>query len=89
MRFYAGSLTRRGVALFGLAGRKRARALVARADVETIEHAEVGIAYDLQAPQQGQSQRTADAAHNFQRELTPVQRLDTNFNAGFFFAGFH
>jgi hypothetical protein len=76
-------------ALFWLAWREGAGAFVARPDVETIEQAEVGIAHDLEAPQQRQAERAADSAGYFHHEFAAAQRLDTDFDARFFFGGFH
>jgi len=74
---------------FWLARRKRARAFVARAHVETIQLAEVGIADDLEAPQQRQAERPADSANDFQDKRKAAQRLDANVNSRFFLSGFH
>ena len=83
-------LAGRGDVLFlGLAGRKRARAFAARTDVETIELAKVGIAHDLEAPQQRQAQRAADSAQYFHDKWQAAQRLDANVDARFFLSGFH
>ena len=75
--------------LLRLARRKRARAFVARADVEPIELTEVGIAHDLEAPQQRQTQRAPDSAHDFQYKRKAAQWLDANVNRRFFLSGFH
>jgi hypothetical protein len=72
-----------------LAGRKRARTFVARADVETIQLAEVGIADDFEAPQKRQAQRAADSAHDFHYQRQAAQRFDANLDARFVFSGFH
>ena len=74
---------------FWLARRKCARAFVARAYVETIQLTEVGIADDLEAPQQRQAQRPANSANDFQEKRKAAQRLDTNVNSRFFLSGFH
>ncbi len=86
----AGAVRLRGRgALARLAGRKRARAFAARADVQTIEHAEVRIADDFEAPKQGQTQRAADTAGGFHDELATSERLHLNLGLDSFFAGFH
>ena len=72
-------------ALFGLAGGKRTRAFAARAYVQTIEHAEVRIADDLQTPEQSQTQRAADTADDFQNECATAQRSHVNIDLDFFF----
>ena len=72
-----------------LARWKRARAFVARAYVETIQLTEVGIADDLEAPQQRQAERPANSANDFQYKRKAAQRLDTNVNPRFFLSGFH
>lgn len=59
------------------------------ANVEAIEHPEVGIADDLKPPQQCKAERAADAADDFQSKLAAAQWLYTNFDACFFFRGFH
>ena len=83
-------LAGRGDVLFlGLAGRKRARAFTARTDVETIELAKIGIAHDLEAPQQRQAQRAANSAYDFQYQREAAQRFDPNVNRRFFLRGFH
>ena len=74
---------------FWLAGGKRARAFVARANVETIQLTEVGIADDLEAPQQRQAERPANSANDFQYKRKAAQRLDTNVNPRFFLSSFH
>ena len=72
------------------AGRgKRARAFAARANVETIENAEVRIADDFESPQQRQTQRPANCASDFLDQRKTAQRLDANLDAGFIFGGFH
>jgi hypothetical protein len=73
-------------ALLGLAGGKRTRAFVAWPHVQTIEHAEVRIADDLQAPKQSQTQRAADTAGDFQDERATAQRRHFNIDLDFFFA---
>ncbi len=78
-----------GVASFRLAGRKRARAFAARANVETIEQAEVRIADDFESPQQGQTQRPANCASDFLDQRKTAQRLEAKLDAGFIFDGFH
>ena len=78
-----------GVAFFRLAGRKRARAFAARANVETIEKAEVPIADDFESPKQGQTQRPANCSSDFLEQRKTAQRLDESLDAGFIFGGFH
>ncbi len=78
-----------GLALFRLAGRKGARAFAARANVETIEQAKVGIAHDFQSPEQGQTQRAANSASDFPDQAGTAQRLDLKLDALFIFDGFH
>ena len=78
-----------GVAFFRLAGRKRARAFAARANVETIEQAEVRIADDFESPKEGQTQRPSNCASDFLDQSKTTQRLDVDLDAGFLFAGFH
>ncbi len=78
-----------GFALFRLAGRKRARAFAARANVETIEQAEVPIADDFESPKQGQTQRPSNCASDFLDQRKTTQRLDAGLDAGFLVAGFH
>ncbi len=64
------ALAGRGRALFlCLAGRKRARAFVARTDIETIQLAEVSVADDLEAPQQRQAQSCARFRQRFQAQV--------------------
>ena len=70
--------------LFWLAGRKCARAFVARAHVETIELAKVRVAHDLEAPQQCQAQGAANSTDDFQHKRKAAQRLDPNVNPRFF-----
>ena len=72
-----------------LARWKRAGSLVTRAYVETIQLAEVGIAHDLETPQQRQAERPANSAHDFQYKRKAAQRLDANVNSRFFLSGFH
>ena len=72
--------------LLCLAGRECARAFVARTDVETIQLAEVGVADDLQAPEQSQTQRAPDTAGDFQNECATAQRRHVNIDLDFFFA---
>jgi len=76
-------------ALLGLAGGKRTRAFVARPYVQTIEHAEVRVADDLQAPEQSQTECAAGTASHLQDERAPAQRRHLNIDLDFFFAGFH
>ncbi len=77
------------MALLWLAGRESAGAFVARAHVEAIEQAEVGIADDLEAPQQRQTERAADSASDFLDKRKTAQRLDANLDARFLFSAFH
>ena len=72
-----------------LARGKCARAFVARAHIETIQLTEVGIADDLEAPQQRQAERPANSANDFQYKRKAAQRLDANVNSRFFLSGFH
>ena len=74
---------------FWLAGGKRARAFVARPDVQAIEYAEVRVADNFETPEQRQTQCAADSAGNFQDQLAAAERRDANLDRGFFFAGFH
>jgi len=78
-----------GALFLRLARRKRARALVARADVETIQLSEVGIADDFEAPQKRQAQRAADSANDFQDQPRAAQRFDAKLDRRFFLSGFH
>jgi hypothetical protein len=61
---------------------------MARADVETIKQAKIGIAHDFEATEQRQAQCAADPADNFQRKRKAAQRLDANLDARFLFSGF-
>jgi hypothetical protein len=85
----AAALTGGGLPTLRLAGRKRARAFVPRANVEPIEHPEVEIARNLQAPKQSEAEGAADAADDLQRKLAAAQRLDANFDRCFFFRVVH
>jgi len=71
--------------LLGLAGRKRTRAFAARPYIQTIEHAEVRIADNLQTPEQSQTQRAPDTAGDFQNECATAQRSHVNIDLDFFF----
>ena len=72
-----------------LPGRKRTRAFVARPDVETIQLAKVGVADDLEAPQQRQAERAADTANDFHGKRKAAQRFDANVNPRFLLRSFH
>ena len=72
-----------------LAGRERARAFVARTDIETIKLAEVGVADDLEAPQQRQAQRAPDSSDDFHGKWKAEQRFDANVDPRFLLSGFH
>ena len=72
-------------ALLRLAGRKSTRAFAARPYVQTIEHAEVRIADDLQTPEQSQTECAADTAGDFQNERATAQRRHLNIDLDFFF----
>ena len=69
--------------------RERARAFVAWSDVETIQLAEVGVADDLEAPQQRQAECAPDSASDFKRKWKAAQRFDVNVNPRFLLSGFH
>ena len=73
----------------GLAGRESACAFVARTDVETIQLAEVGVADDLEAPQQRQAKRAADSTDDFKRKWKAAERFDANVGPRFLLSGFH
>jgi len=62
---------------------------VARANVETIEKAEVRIPDDFKSPQQSQTQRPANCGSDFLDKRKTAQRLDANLHAGFLFDGVH
>ena len=72
-----------------LSRRERTRAFVARTDVETIELAEVGVADDLEAPQQRQAQRAADSTDDFKRKWKAAERFDAHVDPRFLLSGFH
>jgi len=72
-----------------LAGGECARTFATRTNVETIELAEVGIAHDLEAPQQRQAQAAANSAHDFPNQREAAQRLNPNLNPRFFLRSFH
>ena len=62
---------------------------MARADVQTVEQAEVGIPHYFETPEQRQPQRAADSTGDFQRERKAAQRLDAHIDARFLFSRFH
>src|ERR1700722_3180060 len=83
-RVVAKTLAGRGRALLlCLSGRERARAFVTRTDVETIKLAEVGVADDLEAPQQSQAQRAPDSSDDFHGKWKAAQRFDANVEPRF------
>lgn len=71
------------------ARRKRARTLVARPYVETIEDAEVCVADDFETPQERQAKCAADSACDFDEQLATAQGRHLNLHRYFFFARFH
>jgi hypothetical protein len=73
----------------GLAGRESACAFVARTDVETIQLAEVGVADDLEAPEQRQAERSSDSTDYLQDKRKAAQRFDANVDARFLLSSFH
>ena len=72
-----------------LSGRERTCPFVAWTDVEPIELTEVGVADDLEAPQQRQAQRAADSTDDFKRKWKAAQRFNMNVDPRFLLSGFH